>query len=201
MKNSVKASVIAGLALVLASTGALAQTKKKTAAPAPAPAPAANLSGGGIGAGDTEIGFFGSLRDEGAVSSLTLGVSFGSYASDELELRLTNTLSFVDAGGLSTTIFSPYGSAEYQIVTPGSPFVPYVGGGVGMFLLGNDDFFMYSLFLTPVAGVKYFLNERTSVEWGLSYQFPLIGEACDDVTCNDADITTLQNNLRLNIYY
>ncbi len=200
MKQPFKASVIAGLALALASTGALAQTNKKTT-PVAAPAPAATPSGGGVGAGDTEIGFFGSLRDEGAVSSLTLGVSFGSYASDDLVLRLTQVLSFVDAGGLSTTIYSPYGSAEYQINTPGSPFVPYVGGGVGMFLLGNDDFFMYSLFLTPVAGVKYFLNERTSVEWGLSYQFPLIGEACDDIACTDADITSLQNNLRLNIYY
>lgn len=200
MKTSLKASVIGGLALALAATGALAQTKKKTA-PVAAPAPAATPSGGGVGAGDTEIGFFGSLRDEGAVSSLTLGVSLGSYASDDLMLRLTQVLSFVDAGGLSTTIYSPYGSAEYQIITPGSPFVPYVGGGLGMFILGNDNFFMYSLFLTPVAGVKYFLNERTSVEWGLSYQFPLIGEACDDITCNDADITSLQNSLRLNIYY
>ena len=197
MKTSLKASVIGGLALALASTGALAQTKKTPAAPAPAATP----SGGGIGAGDTEIGFFGNLRDDGASTALTVGVSFGSYASDNLELRLTNTLAFIDAAGTSTTVFSPYGSAEYQIVTPGSPFVPYVGGGFGMFILGNDDFFMYSLFLTPVAGVKYFLNERTSVEYGLSYQFPLIGEACDDFDCYDADITTLQNNLRLNIYY
>ncbi len=199
MKTSLKASVIGGLALALASTGALAQAKKKSTTPAAAPATVP--VGGGIGAGDAEIGFFGSLRDEGALTALTLGVSIGNYTSDNLELRLTQTFSFIDAGGTSTTVYSPYGSAEYQIVTPGSPFVPYVGGGFGLFILGNDDFFMYSLFLTPVAGVKYFLNERTSIEYGLSYQFPLIGEVCDDVTCDDADITTLQNSLRFNIYY
>jgi len=201
MKTSLKASVIGGLALALASTGALAQAKKKTAAAAATPAPAATPAGGGVGMGDTEIGFFGSLRDEGVLTALTLGVSFGNYTSDNLELRLTQTFSFIDAGGISTTVYSPYGSAEYQIVTPGSAFVPYVGGGFGMFLLSNDDFFMYSLFLTPVAGVKYFLNERTSIEYGLSYQFPLIGEACSSATCDDADITTLQNSLRFNIYY
>ena len=189
-------SVIAGLALALASTGALAQSKKG----APASAPAPSSYSGGIGKGDTEFGFFGNLRDDGASTSLTIGAAVGFYLSDALELRVTPTLSFVDAGGLSTTIFSPYVSAEYQFNTR-TAWVPYVGGGLGLFILGNDDFFMISLFATPTGGVKYFLNERTSLEYALSYQFPLYGEACDDFDCYDADISSLQNNFRINIYY
>jgi hypothetical protein len=200
MLKSLNVSVIAGLALALASTGALAQTKKKPA-PAAAPAPVATPAGGSVGAGDTELSFFGNIHDEGQITLFTLGVGIGNYVSDDLQLRLTQVMSYADAFGTSTFIYSPYGSAEYQIRQPGSPFVPYVGGGVGMFMLANDDFFMYSLFLTPVAGVKYFLNERTSVEYALSYQFPLFGESCGDIDCVDADITTLQNSLRFNIYY
>lgn len=207
MFKSLNVSVMAGIALALASTGAFAQggTRKKPASPPPAatkPAPAStSASSGGIGAGDTEFSFFGNIHDEGPLTLFTVGVGFGNYISDDLMLRLTQVMSYADISGLSTFIYSPYGSAEYQIRQPGSPFVPYVGGGVGMFMLGNDDIFIYNLFLTPVAGVKYFLNERTSLEYAMSYQFPLIGEACDDIDCYDADVTTLQNSLRFNIYY
>lgn len=192
------ASVIAGLALALASTGALAQKKpapKPVSAPTPAPS-----SSGGIGQGDMELGFFGNVRDDGTTTLFLLGGSVGSYLSDSLEMRVTASLAFVDAGGISTTIFAPFVTAEYQFNTR-SAVVPYVGGGLGVFILGNDDIFMYDLFLTPTGGVKYFLNERTSLEWALSYQFPIVGGACDDIDCYDAEITTLQNTFRINIYY
>jgi hypothetical protein len=201
MQKSFSVSVIAGLALAFASTGALAQAKKKPASSPPPPPVSTSSSSGGIGAGDTEFSFFGNIHDEGPVTSFTVGVGFGNYISDKLELRLNQSLTYADAMGASSFAYIPYGSAEYQIITPGSPFVPYIGGGVGMFMLTTDDFFFYNLFLTPTAGVKYFLNERTSVEYALSYQFPLIGEACGDIDCVDADITTLQNALRFNIYY
>jgi len=191
-------SVIAGLALALASTGALAQKKgaaKQVAKPAPA-----TSSSAGIGQGDMELGFFGNVRDDGTITLILLGGSVGSYLTDNLEARVTGTLAFADAGGLSTTIFSPFVTAEYQFNTR-SAVVPYVGGGLGFFILGNDDIFMYDLFLTPTGGVKYFLNERTSLEYALSYQFPLFGGACDDVDCYDAEISTLQNTFRINIYY
>jgi hypothetical protein len=198
MLKSLNLSVIAGLALALASTGALAQ-KKQAAKPAAKSEPAASSSGG-IGKGDTEVGFFGDLRDDGVSTTFLIGGSVGTYLSDNLEMRVNASLSFIDAGGLSTTIFAPFVAAEYQFNTR-TAWVPYVGGGAGIFLLGNDDFFMYSIFVTPTGGVKYFLNERTSLEYALSYQFPLIGESCTDVDCFDADITTLQQNFRINIYY
>ena len=185
-------SVIAGLALALISTGAPAQSKKA------APMPASTSSG--VGQGDMELGFFGDLRDDGTSTSLIIGASVGRYLSDNLELRVTPTISFIDSDGVSTTVLQPYVSAEYQFNTR-SAVVPYVGGGLGFFMLGNDDFFMFSLFVTPTGGVKYFLNERTSVEYALSYQFPLVGEACNDIDCFDADVTTLQNTFRINIYY
>ena len=196
MLKSFNVSVIAGLALALASTGALAQSKKGASASAPTP----SSHSGGIGKGDMEFGFFGNLRDDGASTSLTIGASVGAYLSDSLELRVTPTLSFVDAGGVSTTILSPYVSAEYQFNTR-SAVVPYVGGGLGFFMLGNDDIFMFGLFATPTGGVKYFLNERTSLEYAVSYQIPLYGELCNDIDCYDADISSLQNNFRINIYY
>ena len=98
-------SVIAGLALALASTGALAQKKQPTPAPTPAPAPSS--SGSSIGQGDMELGFFGNLRDDGTTTSLTLGAAVGSYLSDNLELRVTPTIAFIDGGGVSATLFSP----------------------------------------------------------------------------------------------
>ena len=66
---------------------------------------------------------------------------------------------------------------------------------------GGFDFFTYSLFLTPTAGVKYFLDERMSLTYSLSYQFPIIGETCGDVDCVDSDVTTLLNFLGYSIYY
>lgn len=197
MLKSLNVSVIAGLALALASTGALAQARKTTPKPEPAPAPS---SSGGIGKGDTEFGFFGNLRDDGTSTTFLLGATVGQYLSDSLEMRVTGALAFIDAGGLSTTLFAPFVTAEYQFNTR-TAWVPYVGGGLGIFLLGNDNFFIYSLFATPTGGVKYFLNERTSLEYALSYQFPLFGAACDDIDCYDAEISTLQNSFRINIYY
>ncbi len=192
-------SVIAGLALALTSTGALAQVKAKKTTSKPAATPASSSSSG-VGQGDMEIGFFGDLRDDGVSTTFLVGGSVGRYMSDSLEGRVTASLSFIDAGGVSTTVFAPFFSAEYQFNTR-SQWVPYVGGGAGFFMLGNDDFFMFSLFATPTGGVKYFLNERTSLEYALSYQYPLYGEVCDDIDCYDADITTLQQTFRINIYY
>jgi hypothetical protein len=199
MFKSFSVSVIAGLALALASTGALAQKKQPAAKPAAMPSPAPSSSGG-IGKGDMELGFFGDFRDDGVSTTFLVGGSVGRYLSDSLEMRVTAALGFIDAAGVSTTIFSPYVAAEYQFNTR-TAWVPYVGGGLGFYMLGNDDIFVYSLFVTPTGGVKYFLNERTSVEYALSYQFPLVGEACTDIDCFDADVTTLQNTFRINIYY
>jgi len=200
MNKTTRVSVIAGLALALASGAALAQTKKPAAPPVAAPKQVTSSSGG-IGEGDTELGFFGSINDSDIGTISLLGFTFGKYISDDLELRLTQTLAFADAGGVTTVAWIPYGSAEYQLRQGGSPFVPYVGGGAGVVLVGSDDFFISGLFVTPVAGVKYFLNERTSLEYALSYQFSLLGQYCDDFDCFDADVATLANSVRINIYY
>lgn len=197
---------IAGLALALAAPQALAQTKKK-----PAPVAQAPASSAGIGEGDTEINFFGSLQDHDAgITSLVLGVGFGKYVSDNLQLKITQTLIFADADVAGTSasafIYSPYVSGEYQIrPNPSSPFVGFVGGGLGMQVgtidAGGSDFFLYSLYLAPTGGVKYFLNERTSLTYTLTYQFPLVEEFCDDIDCYDSETTTLSNTLGFSIYY
>ncbi|MGH8442152.1 MAG: hypothetical protein ACRETF_04525 [Nevskiaceae bacterium] len=197
MKNTTRVSVIAGLVLALACGAALAQTRKP---PAAKPAPV-DTSSGGIGRGDIELGFFGNLNDSDAGTLLLVGASAGRYMTDQLALRVTAAVAFADTAGISTFIFSPYVSGEYQFPIRGTPLVPYAGAGLGLFLLSNDTFFVYSVFATPVAGVKYFLNERTSVEYALSYQVPVVGGACDDIDCYDVDVTTLQNTVRLNIYY
>lgn len=198
---------IAGAALMLAAPGAFAQAKApaaKKSAPTPAPAPA---SSSGIGEGDTEFNFFGSLSDHETLgTSITLGVGIGKFITDNLELKLTQTLTVTDSDLVSLFGYSPYVSAEYQIrPQPGSPFVAYVGGGAGINLLsvdaGGTDIFTYSLYLTPVGGFKYFVNERMSLTYSLSYQFPLLEESCNTFTCVDSETTTLQNFLGFSIYY
>lgn len=212
MLKRITISVLAGLALALAAPGAHAQAKApaKPAAKAPAkpaPAPAAQTSSGGIGQGDTELNFFGQLSDQDAFGTLlTLGVSYGSYLSDNVELKITQVMVYADADALSLFSYIPYVTAEYQFrPDPGSPLVFYAGGGGGINLTtidaGGFDVFTYSLFLTPTAGLKYFLNERMSLTYSLSYQFPLVEETCDSVDCYSSDTTTLQNFLGFSIYY
>ena len=207
MLNRTILLAIAGAALALAAPGANAQKGKAPAAkPAPAPAPAP-ASSTGIGEGDTEMNFFGTLSDNDAGFTLiTFGVALGKYLSDDLQLKLTQTMTVVDGDAFSLFSYAPYGSAEFQFrPDPSSPFVMYAGGGAGINLqtidAGGFDFFTYSLFLTPVAGVKYFLDERMSLTYSLSYQFPLIEETCDSTTCADSETTTLQNFLGFSIYY
>lgn len=200
---------IAGVALALAAPGAYAQAKAPAKKPAPVPAPAAApASSGGVGEGDTELNFFGSLSDDDATASTTilLGVGLGKYITDDLQLKLTQTLIVVDSDAASIFGYSPYVSAEYQVrPQPGSPLVVYFGGGAGLNLLtidaGGFDTFTYSLYLTPVGGLKYFLNERMSLTYSLSYQFPLLEETCDTFDCYDSETTTLQNFLGFSIYY
>lgn len=199
---------IAGVALALAAPGAYAQAKAPAKKSAPTLAPAAAPASGGIGEGDTELNFFGSLSDDDATASTTilLGVGLGKYITDDLELKLTQTLIVVDSDTASIFGYSPYVSAEYQIrPQPGSPLVVYVGGGAGLNLLtvdaGGTDLFTYSLYLTPVGGFKYFLNERMSLTYSLSYQFPLLEETCGTLDCFDSETTTLQNFLGFSIYY
>jgi hypothetical protein len=201
MLNKTVLLAIAAAALAVAAPGASAQTKK-------APAPAASApSSSGIGEGDTELNFFGSLSDHEALgTTITFGVAFGKYVSDKLQLKLTQTMVVLDSDGFSLFSYIPYGSAEYQIrPDPASPFVFYVGGGAGLNLTtidaGGFDFFTYSLFLTPVAGAKYFIAENMSLTYSLSYQFPLVEESCDSIDCYSSDTTTLQNFLGFSIYY
>lgn len=211
MLKRITISALAGLALALAAPGVHAQAKapaKPAAkAAAKAPAPAAQSSSGGIGQGDTELNFFGQLSDQDAFGTLlTLGVSYGSYLSDNLELKISQVIVYADASALSLFSYIPYVTAEYQFRSdPGSPMVFYVGGGGGINLTSIDaggfDVFTYSLFLTPTAGVKYFLDERMSLTYSLSYQFPLVEETCDTFDCYSSDTTTLQNFLGFSIYY
>src|SRR5262245_46727426 len=141
MKSITRVSVIAGLALALASGATLAQTKKP-ASKAPAPKPV-QTSSGGIGQGDVELGFFGNLNDSDTGTLFTIGASGGRYMTDALELRVTASISFIDSAGTSTFVFTPYVSGEYQFPIRGTALVPYAGAGLGLFILSNDTFFMY----------------------------------------------------------
>ncbi len=197
-------ATVAGLALALAAPAASAQTKKVPPKPAAVPASAPS---GGVGAGDTELNFFGSLSDyDAGVTTATIGVAFGTYVSDDMELKLTSALILLDSDLASATLVNVGGSAEFQFrPAPGSPLVAFAGGGVGL-LTGSVEatgveYFAYSLYVMPVGGLKYFLDERVSLTYSLSYQLPLIGEYCGDIDCFDVDVTTVQNFLGFSIYY
>lgn len=202
---------IAALALALAAPAVHAQARKKPAPPAATKAPAAAApapaGSGGIGAGDTELNFFGSLSDSDfGGTTILLGFGLGKFVSDNLETKIVQSMTVIDADALSLFNYSPYVSMEYQIrPNPAAPFVAYAGGGLGLGLstidAGGSDFFTYSLYVTPVGGFKYFLNERTSLTYSLSYQFPLVEQICGDTDCFDSETTTLQNTLGFSIYY
>jgi hypothetical protein len=204
MSKTNSLSILAGIALALACNGAAAQAKPK---PKPAPAPAPAAASADTDAGVSEVNFFGNLSDSDLGTTLIAGVGFGKFLSESLELKVTQQMIYFDGGGFTFFNYSPYVSAEYQIKPAQSPVVFFVGGGLGLSLgsiesgsLGGD-FFTYSLFVTPVGGLKYFVDERTALTWTMSYQFPLVEEICGDVDCIDSETTTLSNVFGVSIYY
>lgn len=199
MSRTITLSILAGFALALASGGAYAQAK-----PMPKPAPAAAAESG---AADSELNFFANLQDSDVGTTFLVGVALGRFVTEDLELKLTQQLFWFDSSDIKLYSYSPTVSAEYQIRAPNSQLVGFAGGGLGISLgsiettaLG-DDFFTYSLFVAPTAGVKYFLDERTALTYTLTYRIPLVEEICGDVDCIDAETTTLDNVFGFSIYY
>lgn len=195
-------AVLAAAAFLLAAPVAHSAEKAKTK-PVAAPSPATSAKG--IGKGDMEFGVFAnySTYDDQDSDTLLIGASVGRYMTDALEFRITPVIVWNDSAGTSTFLFTPQFSLEYQFRNAG-PVVPYVGGGIGLILGYTDTPGDYvstlGLFLAPVGGVKFFVTERTSIEYALSYQF---GSTYVSTTFTDAsgDSQTLQQNVRFNIYF
>lgn len=192
----------AGLALLSASGLADAQARP-TAKAAPSAAKQ------GIGEGDTELGFFANYTtfDDVDSDTLTLGAVFGTFLSDSVELRVTPVISFTDAGGFSMFNLGPYVTVE-KLFAMGSPVVPYVGGGIGLNVgFGSDqsaDIFNIGLFLTPTAGLKFFVTERTALEYALSLQGGFLYNCVSTPAyseCNLGERTAVSNTLRFNVYF
>lgn len=197
------------LALALSATPSHAAPPAAKSKPAAA-APVAKVAGpGSIGKGDTEFGVFGNYTTFDDVDSdqLTIGVTIGKFLSDTFELRIAPTISYISAGATSGLIIAPVISGEFLFrnASRSSPVVPFVGGGIGIDIGYFDsgaagDFFNVGLSIGPTGGVKYFVTERASLEFALTYLFG-IGTSCGDVDCFDTETNTLKQALRFNFYY
>lgn len=195
-------SAVAALAL-LAGSGLAEAKEPKSGKPAPSAAKT------GVGEGDTEFGVFANYTtfDDIDSDTLLLGASIGRFLSDSLELRVTPVISFTDSSGLSMFNLSPYVTVEY-LFRNASPVWPYVGGGIGInvgFGSGTGvDIFDFSVFGTPVAGLKFFVSERMALEYALGFQVG-VGTSCVDTAttsdCYDSTTEAINNTLRFNIYY
>jgi hypothetical protein len=208
MQKTFQQCLAAAAALALLAGSGLAHAQARKANPPAAPAPAAAKKG--IGEGDTELGFFANYTtfDDIDSDSFLLGAVFGTFLSDSVQLRVTPVISFTDAAGLSMFNLSPYVTVE-KLFAMGSPVVPYVGGGLGLnvgFGSGQGtDIVNIGLFLTPVAGLKFFVSERMALEYALSLQggflYNCVSSDSGYSECNMGESTGLNNTLRFNIYY
>lgn len=204
--NSLVIILSAGL-LVLSAPAAAAPKKKAVTASAPVVAPASGIES--IGKGDTEFGVFANYTtfDDVDSDSFLIGASVGKFLSDSLALRVTPIFIFTDGGGSSSYTFSPFVSVEKLFRGAGNrnPVVPFVGGGIGITLgytdsPGTSYSSTIGIFVAPTGGVKYFLSERASVEYALSYQIGTV-YISTELDSFSGDIQTLQQNVRFNFYY
>lgn len=213
MKNMPSVSVVLILALVLAAPVASAARKQ---APAPTPVEKALKGGasksesGPVGKGDTEFGFgfdYVNYEDQDT-NQVTLTASVGKLVSDRLEISIDPTITWLDSGGFSSFSLIPFVGVKYLIrgANLRNPVVPYVGAGIGIDLTSSDSggaggsTFTYGLFVAPVAGLKAFVSERTSLEYAVQYNVGVI-ESCDSYDCFSGSLLGLNNVLRFNIYY
>ena len=152
----------------------------------------------GVGQGDIEAGvnvsltsmeqettttdFFGNTTTTTTKSDYgTIGLNGGYFYTDRIEFKLA----------LSASVSS---DATFGTLNPGADFlfptksalVPYVGASLGLGIFDSE-----TDFLEGHGGLKYFVNERTSIEGELSYSSPLD---------TDYDATT-QLSVGLNVYF
>lgn len=212
--------VLLGLAVCLALSPAAFAAPRVVGGKQPAPAPKAaekplsvapNASAAkhGIGKGDKEFGFFLTFdnTEDTDTNTLTIGAVLGTYLKDTLELRVTPVIIYTDQAGFSFFGFNPYVTLEKQFPN-GSPVVPYVGGGIGINLdYGSGSGLSITdlgVFVTPTAGLKFFVGERMSLEYALGYQYG-IDYQCVDAggysSCDNGTRSSLKNDLRFNIYF
>lgn len=201
----------AALALLLATGAAEARRApppKTTTTTAPAKS-APSSAKHGIGKGDTEIGFFFNYTnlEASSTNSFTLGAVFGQFLRDTVELRITPVINYTDSAGLSSFFFLPRVTVE-KLFPNSSPVVPYVGGGIG-FTLGVSsgtgfDQTDLGVFVTPVAGLKFFVSERMALEYALSLQYGVDYQCIDSggfSSCNTGDKSSVDNTLRFDLYF
>ena len=208
MTNTIR--VVLGLTLCLAFASPAAVARAKQPPPATAKSTSSpSAAKRGIGKGDKELGFFLTYDNynDTQTNLLTLGVVFGTYLRDTLELRVTPVVLYVDSGGFSLFGFNPYVTLEKQFPN-GSAVVPYVGGGIGFTIDfgsgGGTTISDLGIFVTPTAGLKFFMGERMSLEYGLGYQYGTDYQCVDAAgfsTCNSGTKSTLKNDLRFNVYF
>ena len=159
-----------------------------------------------VGKGDTEFGFsfLFSNYDEQGTNQVQLTASVGKFISDRAELSIEPTITYFDSAGSTSFTLAPFVAFKYLFrgANLSNPVVPYVGAGIGIDITstsGARSSTDFGLFVAPVAGLKYFVSERVSLEYALSYNFGILESF--DVDCFSGTIQGLNNLLLFNIYY
>ncbi len=212
MKTMPRVSLALALSVALAAPSALA-AKRQPPPPSKPTAMDKTLREGAkrnesapVGKGDTEFGFsfLFSNYDEQDTNQVQLTASVGKFISDRAELSIEPTITYFDSAGSTSFTLAPFVAFKYLFrgANLSNPVVPYVGAGIGIDITstsGASSSTDFGLFVAPVAGLKYFVSERVSLEYALSFNFGIL-ESCD-VDCFGGTLQGLNNALRFNIYY
>jgi hypothetical protein len=124
-----------------------------------------------IKAGDTEIGVFGiiSSDNEAESSTTTIGGTFGHFATDNLEIKGSMSLTGTsDEAGNGTTFMLLGGGGDLALGGAENKFVPYIGGLLNLTLLTlTTDTYNATgagMTLDLHAGCKFFMTERSAID-------------------------------------
>ena len=132
--------------------------------------------------GDSEVGVSAQFMSSDDFDMTMAIGSYGYQFTDAFQVLGSVTANFSDTSGTSTETGTFTVSGRYHFNTA-TDTVPYIGVGFGT-TIGDVSESLYTL----EGGVKQFLSERTSINYGVTYQ-----------SANDFDF--LVASIGLSIYF
>jgi len=116
--------------------------------------------GSPVHAGLTEFNMAGSFTSTEGATSYMLGVAYGKFVTDQIEVGGNLTIQGQSYDGDSATMFTPSVFAAFFFPIESDKIAPYVGAQVGLMTgSGMDSITQFG----AVAGIKYFISEGGAI--------------------------------------